>query len=59
MENRKAVKIAVVAGMAAKLIATPSDEQHVVKLWAKFAGKSSEPEVRKLEKEVFTAWARA
>ena len=26
---------------------------------AKFAGDSSEPEVRKLEKEVFTAWARS
>ena len=58
-KNRKAVKVAVLLGMAAKLIPTPSDEQHVIELWAKFAGKSSEPEVRKLEKDVFMAWARA
>jgi len=58
-KNRRAVKLAVVVGMAAKFIATPSDEQHVRKLWAKFAGDSSEHEVRKLEKEVFMAWARS
>ena len=58
-KNRRAVKLAVVVGMAAKLSATPSDEQHVRKLWAKFAGDSSEHEVRKLEKEVFMAWARS
>ena len=55
-KSRRGVKLAVVAGMAAKLIA--SDEQHVRELWAKFAGKSSEPEVRKLEKQVVMAWAR-
>ena len=58
-KNRRAVKLAVVVGMAAKLIATPSDEQRVRKLWAKFAGDSSEHEVRKLEKEVLMAWARS
>ena len=58
-KNRRAVKLAVVVGMAAKLIAPPSDEQDVRKLWAKFAGGSAEREVRKLEKEVFMAWARS
>ena len=56
---RRAVKLAVVVGMAAKLSATPSFELHVSKLWAKFAGASSEHEVRKLEKEVFMAWANS
>ena len=59
-KNRRAVKLAVVVGMAAKLSATPSDEQHVRKLWAKFAGDSSLlHEVRKLEKEVVMAWAKS
>ena len=57
-KNRRAVKLAVVVDMAAKLIATPSDEQHVRKLLAKVAGDSSEHEVRKLEKEVFMAWGQ-
>ena len=59
-KNRRAVKLAVVVGMAAKLSATPSDEQHVRKLWAKFAGDSSLlHEVRKLEKDVVMAWAKS
>ena len=58
-KNRRAVKLAVVVGMAAKLFATPSDGQHVRKLWARFAGDSSQHEVRKLEKEVLMAWARS
>ena len=57
-KSRKGVKLAVVVGMAAKLMPTPTDEKHVRKLWAKLAGESSELEVRKLEKEVLMAWAR-
>ena len=58
-KNRRAVKLAVVVGMAAKFTATPSEEQHVRKLWAKVAGDASEHEVRKLEKEAFMAWGRS
>lgn len=57
--NRRAVKLAVVAGMAAKLVPTSSDEKHVRTLWAKFAGESALTEVRKLEREVFMAWAKS
>ena len=57
-KNRRAVKLAVVVDVAAKLSATSSDGQHVRKLWAKFAGDSSEHDLRKSEKEVFMAWAR-
>ena len=55
--NRVAVKVAVVAGMAAKLSQPlPSDELR--KLWAKIAGKASEVEIRQLEREVLAIWAR-
>jgi hypothetical protein len=56
--DRLVVKVAVVAGMAAKLTQPPADEEHVRILWAKIAGTSSEPEIRKLEKKVLSIWAR-
>ena len=56
--DRVTVKLAVVAGMAAKLTQTQSDEEHVRILWARIAGKSSEPEIRKLETKVLGIWAR-
>ena len=47
--NRAGVKVAVVAGMAAKMTQASTDDQHVRKLWAKLAGQSSETEVRRLD----------
>ena len=56
--DRVVVKLAVVAGMAAKLTQPQAEEEHVRILWAKIAGTSSEPEIRKLEKKVLGIWAR-
>ena len=52
------IKVAVVAGMAAKLTQACTDEEHIVKLWAKIAGKQNEKHVRSLERMVFIRWAR-
>ena len=52
------IKVAVVAGMAAKLTQASTDEEHIVKLWAKIAGKRNEKHVRSLERLVFIRWAR-
>ena len=57
-QSRVAVKAAVVMGMAAKLPQASTDVQHVRRLWAQIAGKSSDAEVRRLEKQVFATWAR-
>jgi hypothetical protein len=52
-----AVKVAVVAGLAAKLTQTPADPTHVKKLWAAFAGRSNKASVAKLEPHVLNMWA--
>ena len=52
------IKVAVVAGMAAKLTQACTDEEHIVKLWAKIACKRNEKHVRSLERLVFIRWAR-
>ena len=58
--RRTAVKLAAVVGVAAKQM--HSSEQvtadHVIRLWAKIAGKSSEPQVREVEKVFVAQWAR-
>ena len=55
---RPVLKVAAVAGLAAKLTQSCADEQHVCKLWHKIAGRSVEGEVRKLDRELVCAWGR-
>ena len=52
-----AVKVAVVAGLAAKLTQTAADPAHVKKLWTAYAGRSSGASVATLEPKVLNMWA--
>ena len=58
---RVGVKVAAVVGVAAKKVHSGAEvaEDHVITLWAKIAGKSSEPQVRQVEKMFVVQWARA
>ena len=57
---KTAVKVAAVAGIAAKKVHSTENvaANHVIMLWAKIAGKSSEPQVRALERLLLVHWVR-
>ena len=57
---RASVKVAAVAGVAAKQVHSSEyvEPDHVITLWAKIAGQSSEPQVRAVEKMLLVKWAR-
>ena len=55
---RPALKVAAVAGLAAKLTQPCPDEPLVCKLWHKIAGRSAEEQVRKLDRELVCVWGR-
>ena len=57
---RASVKVAAVAGLAAKQVHSSEcvKPDHVITLWAKIAGQSSEPQVRAVERMLLVKWAR-
>ena len=57
---RVGVKAAAVVGVAAKKVHSGAEvaENHVITLWTKIAGKTSEPQVRQVEKMFLVQWAR-
>lgn len=53
-----AVKLAAVLGVAAKLSQSSDDHRHIVKLWAKIAGKPAERQIRDMETKVISMWVK-
>ena len=51
------IKVAVIAGLAAKLTQPARKERHIVQLWAALAGKGSESAIREMEPAVVQALA--